>query len=443
MSDGLWWRKMPRNVIRDDRCEMAAYSLEKELRPLVPAFYMAAYMMADDDGTFDWEDGRIFALRTFSDVESADKVRRALESAGVIIPVIEKSTVYIIYNWIDVADGSQYNARPAQSMEQRRASVAKRIVDRNSQKVYARNVADEARRKITDMNRRSAQASHAAPSAQRLPAVDLDSLRQPDPPEPSEKDASVPPGRGDFFCPAPDEKCSDSATISVETSLHSTGQDTTAQDNTEQERTVQNTTPRSAAVAAEEPCATAPGESSAVADEEIKEKQITERAHGFVHDTKKLAAVEVLKANFEQKMQKICGNDAKNAEKDALYALAERFTALSETKNSAGVVASVFCSAFVQWLGKSHPGVVPMPSVLLRSEFFVPVAVKARQVLSPESSAAAWDAMIYSLAPSADAPAYNAAGRKPVESKHSAGAESLAEQALADADNEHDEENSS
>ena len=183
MSDGIWWRKMKRNVIRDDTMRMIAEELNDDSqRPLVLAFYVVAYMLADDDGVFDFKDGKVFKRLMYApSVDIVVSIRDALCENGVISAVFDNAfpqlnTTYMINDWRDVNE-SPYKERPARSIAERRAAVASRIAEEREEQYAARNVAAAARREIITAERdRSASLDVAAPLVQPVVHVDFNAM---------------------------------------------------------------------------------------------------------------------------------------------------------------------------------------------------------------------------------------------------------------------------
>lgn len=60
-SNEMTWRKMPRNIIRDEEMDYISDQLPRELRAAPYMFYLTALCKADDDGIIDLEDGVIFS----------------------------------------------------------------------------------------------------------------------------------------------------------------------------------------------------------------------------------------------------------------------------------------------------------------------------------------------------------------------------------------------
>lgn len=174
MGDGIWWRKIKRNVIRDDNLRTVAEELEEEaLRPLVLNFYIIAYMLADDDGVFDFGNGKVFKRLMYApDLQSVILIRDALVEYGVIINVFGGGNnlidnYYMIADWRDVNE-TPYKERPARTADERRAAVAQRLAESKELQYGARNLAAQTRREVI-----AAQKNRTAGTAP-VPVVRVD-----------------------------------------------------------------------------------------------------------------------------------------------------------------------------------------------------------------------------------------------------------------------------
>lgn len=179
MSDGIWWRKIKRNVIRDDTMRMIAEELDDEAwRPLVLNFYIIAYMLADDDGVFNFGNGKIFKRLMYApSLDAVIAIRDALLENGVIISVFGSSANsidanYLIADWRDVNE-SPYKERPARTNAERRAAVAGRIAEAEEAQAAARNYAAQTRREILSAQKNRTAGTAPAPVVR----VDFDAMR--------------------------------------------------------------------------------------------------------------------------------------------------------------------------------------------------------------------------------------------------------------------------
>jgi len=124
-NESLWWRKFPRNCIRDEKLDYIAYKLGPEKGCLALLFYTVAYCSADDDGVFDIDDGIIFSRQMhFGSPEDVQTVADLMEERKLITRLCPKSTKYILDWWIPV---DQTVVRRAPSAEERRCEVLSKL----------------------------------------------------------------------------------------------------------------------------------------------------------------------------------------------------------------------------------------------------------------------------------------------------------------------------
>lgn len=170
MLNDLAWRKVPRNIIRDENIDYISSLLPENLSAAPMLLYFIMYCKADDDGVIDLEDGAIYArLMKICNAKEVLDIATLMAKRKLLLPVIDGSNVYIIEDWdIPMRPG----AKPARTMEERRANVASKIRAEQEQK------------------RRLEQQ-----------AIDFDALRQ---------------GASPFFCPHDDKNAKNVDTQRVE-----------------------------------------------------------------------------------------------------------------------------------------------------------------------------------------------------------------------------------
>ena len=121
MTSEMTWRKMPRNIIRDENLAYISDCLPPELKAAPLLFYMVALSIADDDGIFDLEDGVIFSrLMKMGTPEDVFKIARLFIKRKIILRA-GYSTKCILMDW-------EYSIKDKQrTIDDRRKIVAKKI----------------------------------------------------------------------------------------------------------------------------------------------------------------------------------------------------------------------------------------------------------------------------------------------------------------------------
>lgn len=383
MSDGLWWRKLKRGIIRDDHLEQVAYSLPQELRPQVISWYVVAYMLADDDGVFDFEDGGIFSLRCFSSVEDVTKIKEQMEKKGLIQNVIGgKNTVYLINDWIEVED-SMFKRRPAQTASQRREIVARRIKEEQKEKAQDKISVAKSRKQIAEMKKGIITEEEPAPEIiqEELQRV-IDKIPDfPDLPEIPEEVLAQRVKNESFF------SCRDNSTKKGEMSKHTqdrTGQNITEHDSTAQRQhsteTAQETTAQHKDSTAKDNNDSAVAEEmllSASADSNICDNR-TESSSQLVNNSHYDAILTSLLQYFEENVSKLNENQ-QISEHCKVKEAADRMFKMVDKKNSGAIISSVFLSV-VEKSFEDKP--VTLPSELLLDKVWDYCKNKTKVILS-------------------------------------------------------------
>ena len=437
MSEGLWWRKVRRNVIRDDILRTVAEELiddhgDAVAGMLVLPFYMTAYMMADDDGVFEFSP-KVFRRLTYApSVETVTAIKNALCDAGAITNVLggnnEKiDNFYIITDWIDVKDSS-YNTRPSLTADQRRSVTARKIENEKKMHYGASRVAQVSRRNVIEASRRRTSESPAPVIQVNFPPMECTEPSATPPPPAvlnDKKEESVETENlNDTF-----EKNVDTHTGQDRTLQDSTGQHTAvrsgahaeAQDNTGQDSTGQNSNHASSSG----PRGSAPayaGTSSAVADSapdyhqqsgttgaEIHRVDVEER----IERSKKCGIYEILSGFFAGK----CDFRTEKNEFSAFLLLSDLCYALSSKRNDPQMVAAMA----VGQLKKMYPDGNVRPSDAADPAIVLSLAEEISRILGVEA------AQLHAALEK-----YNETAPMPVELKKRDSAQLLAEQAIKD-----------
>ena len=125
MLNDLAWRKVPRNIIRDENIDYISSLLPENLSAAPMLLYFIMYCKADDDGVIDLEDGAIYSrLMKICNAKEVLDIATLMAKRKLLLPVMDGTNVYIIEDWdIPMRPG----AKPARTMEERRANVAAKI----------------------------------------------------------------------------------------------------------------------------------------------------------------------------------------------------------------------------------------------------------------------------------------------------------------------------
>ena len=126
MLNDLAWRKVPRNIIRDENIEYISSLLPEHLQAAPMLLYFIMYCKADDEGVIDLEDGAIYSrlMMKSAKPEEIIEIARLMAKRKLLIPVADGFNVYIIDDW-DIP--ARPGVRTARTMEERRAAVAQKI----------------------------------------------------------------------------------------------------------------------------------------------------------------------------------------------------------------------------------------------------------------------------------------------------------------------------
>lgn len=395
MSEGLWWRKVRRNVIRDDIIRTVAEELEDEaLRPLVFSFYMVAYMLADDDGVFEFSPKVFRRLMYAPHTDAVVQIKDALCAEGAITNVLGGNSeridnYFIITDWIDVQDGSKYNVRPSLTADQRRSVTARKIESERTTHYGAARVARTSRQNIVAASRQKPAGDSP------VPVVRVDFSRAEDfPPAPQGVPEPPPVAENDKMAEnVATQNLNDTFQKNVATR---TGQDITAQDNTGQDTAVrsgaqavtQDSTekdtqgqssgenpprlPRSGA----QPKAAPPSAEADSRADYTQEKGTTgggEEAERRISRSKRLGIYEILNGFFG----KFGKYALEKGEFEQFLLVCDLCYALSDAKNPPQVVAAVLTGV----LKKLYPDTPVRPSDVTDPSIFLFCVEELRRIL--------------------------------------------------------------
>lgn len=127
MLNDLAWRKVPRNIIRDENIEYISFLLPEHLKAAPMLLYFIMYCKADDEGVVDLEDGAIYSrlMMNIATPTEVIEIASLMVRRKLLIPVLDGHNVFIIDDWdIPVRPG----VRAARTMEERRKNVAQKIL---------------------------------------------------------------------------------------------------------------------------------------------------------------------------------------------------------------------------------------------------------------------------------------------------------------------------
>lgn len=127
MLDDLAWRKLPRNIIRDEELDYISSLLPVELQAAPLLFYVVAYCKADDDGSFDIQNGVIYSrLMKLCTPEQVLQIVAIMADRNILSCVYasENKNVYMFNDW-DVPQRAG-SAKP-RTAEARRQAVEEKI----------------------------------------------------------------------------------------------------------------------------------------------------------------------------------------------------------------------------------------------------------------------------------------------------------------------------
>lgn len=133
MLNDLAWRKVPRNIIRDENIEYISSLLPENLKAAPMLLYFIMYCKADDEGVVDLEDGAIYSrlMMNTATPEAVIEIARLMAKRKLLLPVVADVNVYIIEDW-DIP--ARPGVRASRTMEERRAAVAAKIRQEQAQK---------------------------------------------------------------------------------------------------------------------------------------------------------------------------------------------------------------------------------------------------------------------------------------------------------------------
>lgn len=159
MLNDLAWRKVPRNIIRDEDLDYISSLMPERLTAAPMLLYFIMYCKADDDGVVDLEDGVIYSRLThIATPREVLDIAALMTRRKLLIPVMDGTNVYLIDDWdIPMRPGT----KPARTMEERRANVAAKIRAEQEQK-------KTEQQKIVDFDElRSASGSFFCPDVDK------------------------------------------------------------------------------------------------------------------------------------------------------------------------------------------------------------------------------------------------------------------------------------
>ena len=122
MLSDVTWRKMPTDMLTNEAMTYIESQMPAGFEYAPFMFYQAALKKADDDGSFDLEDGILFArLMRVPDVKLVFKIAILMAKRGIISQVQKGSNLCLLMDW-------EYTKGTAsRSMAERRAIVARKI----------------------------------------------------------------------------------------------------------------------------------------------------------------------------------------------------------------------------------------------------------------------------------------------------------------------------
>lgn len=122
MLSDVTWRKMPTDMLTNETMTYIESQMPAGYEYAPFMFYQAALKKADDDGSFDLEDGILFArLMRVPDIKIVFKIAILMVKRGVISQVQKGSNLCLLTDW-------EYSKGTAsRSMAERRAIVARKI----------------------------------------------------------------------------------------------------------------------------------------------------------------------------------------------------------------------------------------------------------------------------------------------------------------------------
>lgn len=134
MVNDLPWRKVPRDIIRNEDLDYISYLLDDSLKPAPLLFYITAYCKADDFGVFDIEDGVIFSrLMRIGKPADVKTIAEAMVKRHLIRPVADNCTSYVILDW-EVPQ--RKSVRTSKTAEERRKTAEEKIQQEQEEKAY-------------------------------------------------------------------------------------------------------------------------------------------------------------------------------------------------------------------------------------------------------------------------------------------------------------------
>ena len=122
MLSDVTWRKMPTDMLTNETMTYIESQMPAGFEYAPFMFYQAALKKADDDGSFDLEDGILFArLMRVPDVKLVFKIAILMVKRGIISQVQKGSNLCLLTDW-------EYSKGTAsRTMAERRAIVARKI----------------------------------------------------------------------------------------------------------------------------------------------------------------------------------------------------------------------------------------------------------------------------------------------------------------------------
>ena len=122
MLSDVTWRKMPTDMLTNETMTYIESQMPSGFEYAPFMFYQAALKKADDDGSFDLEDGILFArLMRVPDVKLVFKIAILMVKRGIITQVQKGSNLCLLTDW-------EYSKGTAsRTMAERRAIVARKI----------------------------------------------------------------------------------------------------------------------------------------------------------------------------------------------------------------------------------------------------------------------------------------------------------------------------
>ncbi len=146
MINDLAWRKVPRNIIRDENIDYIASLMPQHLQALPMLLYFVMYCKADDEGMVDLRDGVIYS-RLLKIGTPGDILNVAILMTGqnLLVQPVDGVNVFIITDW-------EVPPRPGQkasrTMGERRAAIAQKIIEEQKRaKIIEERKAEMARLK--------------------------------------------------------------------------------------------------------------------------------------------------------------------------------------------------------------------------------------------------------------------------------------------------------